>query len=317
MSLEKIKTKVRRLTGRISPSQITDAQIEEYVKDFFAYDFPRNLSLDALGTTFKFITEPNVDRYSLDINNNKDKYFSFRPPVYVSGRRALFFQDKTYFYENFRGHIHQFKEVPGNGTPGTYTIKLTNPPVMQHAGSISTIDSGGVSYNYIDIPLNRKEGVFQRVDTTTRTGRINYLTGEIQISFPNSIPKTEKIRISYVPYVSGMPQAILFLENQFILRPVPDKPYVVTLDANKNPESLANFPSPLLAQWWQYLAYGAAKKIFEDTQDMEGLQSIIAGFKEQEVLVLRRSLEQDRSRRTATIYASPINDHFYSEFNFY
>ena len=315
MSLDKIKIKVRRLTGRLSPSQITDTQIEEYVKDFFAYDFPRNISTDALSSTFEFITEPNVDKYSLEAHDAKNRYFAFRPPLYIGGRKALFFQDKSYFFENFRGLASQFKEVSGNDSPGTYTIKVPNPPLMQYAVLISTIDSGGVALNYKDVPTNRRVGTFVKLNGTDKRGSVDYLKGEIQIAFPNSIPKKEKIRLSCVPYYAGMPQAVLFTENSFVLRPVPDNAYRVVMDANKNPEVLADFPKPLLSQWWQYLAYGAAKKIFEDSQDMEGLQSILAGYKEQEVLVLRRSIEQNRSKRTATIYESPLNNQFYNEFN--
>ena len=55
-------------------------------------------------------------------------------------------------------------------------------------------------------------------------------------------------------------------------------------------------------QWWQYLSYGAAKKIFEDSQDPEGIAQIMGGFKEQENLVLYRNIVQQTNERTATIY---------------
>ncbi len=60
--------------------------------------------------------------------------------------------------------------------------------------------------------------------------------------------------------------------------------------------------SPVLKEWWQYIAYGAAKKIFEDRMEMESVQMIMPEFKTQERLCLRRTLVQYANERTATIY---------------
>ena len=62
----------------------------------------------------------------------------------------------------------------------------------------------------------------------------------------------------------------------------------------------------MLKQWWQYLAYGAAKKVFEDSQDPEGKHAIMEEFKEQERLVLRRTIVQRTAQRTATIYTEMV-----------
>ena len=87
------------------------------------------------------------------------------------------------------------------------------------------------------------------------------------------------------------------------LRPVPDQSYLVEVNAFKKPTALLDAgESPELQQWWQYLAYGAAKKIFEDTQDLTGIQSLMGGFREQENLINRRNIVQRTNQRTATIY---------------
>ena len=40
--LQTIRTKVRRLTRSLSPAQLTDAQIDEYINTFVLYDFPEH-----------------------------------------------------------------------------------------------------------------------------------------------------------------------------------------------------------------------------------------------------------------------------------
>jgi uncharacterized HAD superfamily protein len=59
---------------------------------------------------------------------------------------------------------------------------------------------------------------------------------------------------------------------------------------------------PQLEQWWQYIAYGTAKKIFEDRMDLDSVQQIMPEFKQQERLVLRTTLTQQANERTVTIY---------------
>lgn len=310
--LQKIQNKIRRITGRISETQITDDQINDYIKDFFAYDFPRSIKPDFLNSTFEFMTEANVDRYELSSNNTKNLYFSFRPPVYIGGQKAGWFQNRDTFFDLYGIHVQQTQILPGNGTPGTFVFSNIGAPLLQNKATVSTIDSTGTSLNYIDLPINRERGRFRRIEDKQQTmGEIDYLTGIVKVSFPNSIPKNQKIYLSAIPYTPSKPQAILLSNDAFTLRPVPDRGYLVSITADKNPETFENFPSPLLNQWWQYLALGACKKIFEDFQDDEGVARIQNSFKEQEVLVMRRTINQNRTQQTKTPYSSPFKTGWY------
>ena len=80
-------------------------------------------------------------------------------------------------------------------------------------------------------------------------------------------------------------------------------------------ELLAGGSSPELEQWWQYIAYGAAKKIFEDRSDPDSVQQIIPEYKEQERLVLRRTIVQQTKERTATIYTDSLNQGVGPQYN--
>ena len=79
--------------------------------------------------------------------------------------------------------------------------------------------------------------------------------------------------------------------------------YDVTIECNVQPtEILAFDQSPDLEQWWQYIAYGAAKKVLEDRTDMETVQLLMPEFMKQQQLVLRRTLAQQGDQRASTIY---------------
>jgi hypothetical protein len=70
---------------------------------------------------------------------------------------------------------------------------------------------------------------------------------------------------------------------------------------------LASGQAPELEEWWQYIAYGAAKKIFEDRMDMDSVQQILPEFNQQQRLCLRRTIVQNSNTRVATIYTQTLN----------
>jgi len=95
----------------------------------------------------------------------------------------------------------------------------------------------------------------------------------------------------------------LFYGNQITMRPVPDQSYRVNFEVYMRPTYLMETNQfPQLNEWWQYIAYGAAKKVFEDKLDMDSVNLIMPEFKVQETLVLRRTLVQLNNQRAATIY---------------
>ncbi len=334
-TLTAIRTKVRRLTGRPSTQQITDSQIDDFVNIFYQYDFPEHLRVFSNKGVFKFVTEANVDQYnmrsvnpaapefnelvvSFDGGNESaaDIYYNFQQPVYISGYQSFYSQSREQFFRTYAALGDIFTSLSGDGTVGPYSFTLPNVPILQNSITVGAIDSGDSTIKVVDNPQNRTSGDWLISNSTTPvTGSIDYLTGIGTITFANNIPSGNEITFTFTPYAANRPQAILFYDNILTLRPVPDKPYPVELNAFLTPTGLLNSgESPLLKQWWQYLAYGAAKKIFEESQDPEGVDQIMKGFKEQEHLVLHRHIVQQTNERTATIYTE-MTDFPYGNFN--
>lgn len=314
-TLADIRIKVRRLTGRPSTQQITDTEIDDYVNTFYLYDLPEQLRLFSLHTTFEFMTIPNVDQYDLRTmtitengitENIVDVFINLQPPVYIAGYQSFWSQDNEQFFRIYPKLAEIQTTVTGDGTPGPYTFTLSNSPILQFCVTVGTIDSTGATVQVIDDPQSRTSGNWLIINTETSvTGTVSYLTATGTVTFSNNIPSGTEITVTAVPYVENRPQALKYFDNTITLRPVPDKVYKVSMNAFRTPtQFLSTVPSanPELKQWWQYLAYGATKKIFEDSQDPEGVNTIMGGLKEQERLVLRRTLVQLTNERTATIY---------------
>jgi hypothetical protein len=324
-TLADIRRKIRFLTGRLSSNSISEDEIDDYINTFYLYDFPEELRVGSNASTFKFITEKNVSTYNLvvddvflpkfndviisrggELHSPLDVYYTLETPVTISGSEVIFSQDLGE-YLAFSGSQKTVRTFFGNGTSGEYEIQLTPSPVAQGSISIGAEDSSGSTFKVVDVPTSRTSGSFETSNTKTSVyGSVNYLTGDIIISFPNSVPTGGEIVISFLPYQPSIPSFILFHANQLKLSPIPDKPYEVEIKALTTPTKLTENSFPILRFWWQYLAYGAAKKILEDNGNLEGVQRIMPAFKEQENKVLYRNVAQYSQGRAETIYSGMV-----------
>jgi len=304
-TLARIRKKVRRLTATPSTLQLSNDDIDEYINDFYTQDFPAHLKLFSLNTTYDFYTEPNEDRYQLPVNT----YTNVKPPAYVAGYQSYFSLNREQFYRIYPFTNAESVLGNGDGTAGTYTFTLSNIPVLKREFTVSAVDSSGNSISLID---DGSGNLTVPNDTTVR-GSINYATGAISITdWGNTIPSTSQIIAEYVPYVASRPLGILFFDNYFYLRPVPDKAYKISVEVYRTPAQVldSDSDSPDLHQWWQFIAFGAALKVLEDRQDTETLELLIPRFDEQKQLVLHRTIVQDTPMRTPTIYSEQTGNFF-------
>jgi hypothetical protein len=133
---------------------------------------------------------------------------------------------------------------------------------------------------------------------------INYLTGTVYLTFPTEIPAGQNISIQTYFYQTGLPRGILFYNNTLTLRAPPDRSYLVELDAYLTPSAfLTTTPGVPFGYMSEYLARGAARKILSDTGDVEQFMFYEPLFKEQEMLVWKRSQRQWSNNRTPTLYS--------------
>jgi len=337
-TLQAIITKVRKVTARPSQSQITDAEIVDYINTFYIYDLPEHLRLESLRVNYEFTTTANIPVYDFPT----DLYLTAMPPVIIAGYQSYMTQSRQNFFRiNPELNFMQTQVYTGdgtNGSGGTYTGQfLTNLPIIPgfkpnppgaYSSSLATdIAAKFLNWNVVVSGLGTPNSIsgippsitlvddgqgnlFDPADTSTlpanARGTINYITGAITITnFSAVIPTGNAINVQYIPYVANRPQSVVFFQDQFMLYPVPDQAYTVSFEAYKYPAAFLatnTTATPQLNEWWQLLAYGAADKIFADNGDFENLQKFRPLMEEQMNLIQRRTIVQQTSERTSTIY---------------
>lgn len=312
-TLQQIKEKVRKLTRSPSIELLPEDQLEEYINTFVLYDFPEQVRLFYFKTTLTFFTTPFVDTYETDsvpgLQDFKNKYLTIHPPVYVAGRCITLSQSRQEFFSTWPLNEFLTQIGAGNGiiTNFSGTLQVANgAPVLQKNVSFTSVDSNLTPVTVYDVPQvgsNTLGTLFTNDNVPLPAGVINYVTGAYSFTFPLAPGPGAVVQAQVKPYSPGIPVAMLFYDTQFTFRPVPDKAYRVTMDAFIRPtELLQNAQEPGLQEFWQYISYGSAKKIFEDRMDLESVQQIMTEFKVQERLCLRRTIVQKTNQRTATIY---------------
>lgn len=144
----------------------------------------------------------------------------------------------------------------------------------------------------------------------TQVGTINYVTGVVTLNFAlaSVTPANGVIFNLWVSqYTAGRPYTLLFWNNTFEVRPVPDNVYKVEVETYMTPVQFLEIgDNPILNQWWQYLAYGASMEIQRERNDFEGVEGLREGFMRQEALVLERQGVEEIGQRNATIFSSSM-----------
>ena len=306
-TLEQIRIKIRRLTKSPSSAQISDDSIDDYINTFILYNFPEHLRPFTLRTTLSFFTQPFIDTYSgdeiaTDFNN---AYINIYENAYVAGYKQFFCQSREEFF-NLYPNIQSMKSIgTGNDIALHFVGTLTGVPVLRNHVSFTSIGADDIGLELHDTPNDPNDGTGTLSGTGAGSGTINYTTGAYNALFDSPPASGESIYSQTIPYSTGRPTAILYYNNELTFRPIPDQPYQVELEVAARPtEMLSDAAMPEISQWWQYISYGAAKKVFEDRMDMDSLQMIMPEFKKQEPLVNRRTIVQQTKERTATIYTN-------------
>lgn len=343
-NLDSIITKVRRLTGSGNSLQLTDAQIIDYINSFYLYDFPAQYRSLKLKDKYTFNTQYGIDVYPFD----SEHWTTVEMPCYCAKREIKLFQDPWSFYGVWFNWQNTQNLTLGSGAigAGPYTATLSSTPIIRSSNnnpqvkttlSSTSVFPAGVPPVFSQANIGRVQNLLITVNnsygTTLNvtddgagnligdgTGTIDYFTGAISVTFNVVVTPGATIVCQYNPTQPSIPLAIMFSQNQFTLRPVPDKGYTIELvgyrlpsqallgTLNPNSPNLAGVPE--LAELWETLAFGAAKKVYEDRLDPDGVALMDRSLTERYLLNETRTYAEMGKQRVSTIYQDQITGNY-------
>lgn len=337
INLQQMENTVRRMTARYTEQQMTTAQIDYYINTAYTLHFPEQFKNLKLTKPLVFLTVPNVDTYDFVYEDHPTNpqtgqqsiatpgNFQITPPVYCQGYILRYYQDKTTFYNRWPNLSVNQQVGTGNGVPGDNYNGVIPPfpfyraqldifgNVTEPAVVISVFDNSGYNYSITDVPqINSNTGNLVE-DGGNVVGTVNYLTGAFQFTpaaapggNPTTLPAGDPIYAAVVPYQSSRPTDVLFYNQQITFRPCPQQVYQVEFQISQQPTQLiAAGSAPELDEWYLLICAIAAKLIYTDFPDPEGMAYLMPIYQEQIQMAQRRTLRQLGSQRASTIFSQP------------
>lgn len=345
-NLSRLRYTVRQITGRLDQTQIPDSSnnafpisatnppgIDDYINDFYLYDFDEHLRTLQLKDFYFFDTVPNVGTYDLPVN-----FFSAETPIYVDGYQIAWYQNPDIFFRIWP-QLATIQNQIATGNGGTfYTFTLSSVPIQQGTVSIGTTpvttpaqeafsDSVFTPQNPPN-PLAGWPVSGTLVGTGGGTGTINYITGVVTLNYAVPVAVGTSINAHYYPYVASRPRDCLFFQQQFNFKPIPNDAYQIKVMAYQQPTvalasggTSSQFQNqtdlPTFNEWWQVLAYGAALKILIEQSDHTEYERNKIYFEEAKLLAQRRALKQLSNQRIQTPYTENNSGNTWPIYPFY
>lgn len=276
-----IRNKVRQVTGRPSTDQISDADLNTYINNYYVYTMPFELKEQIQNKFLTFNTTPGIDVYSFPSG-----YFTDSPGAYADGFPLVFYQDPDIFFQDWPQQYAVDNIATGDGITNNFSGGLQSPPLIIGTLFITSDDTTGLQYQLTDDGAGGLVG--------NGSGSINYLTGAYtNVTFTAPPAASAVIYAKYQGYSGNRPQGVLFFQNTFTMRPVPDQSYAILMQGFIQPTTLSNDTDlPTQPEWGQLIAYGASLDIFADSGDVENYARYEPMFKRYENVALGRSIQQ-------------------------
>lgn len=335
-NLQDIIEKIRIVSASGNSDQVTDEKIIKYINSYYLYDLPNEFRNLKLKDVYTFNTIQNVDTYPFDF----DHWETIESPAYCGKIPIILFQDKASFY-GYNWNSQQLNNFAiGDGTVGPYGFTLSNFPITASVNNNPIADTqlsstqvfpGGYPPTFTENTISRIQNILISANTLNSSlhvtddgaggligdclagGTINYLTGVIAgLTFTQAVPSGNNVTIQYLQSVQGQPYVMLFYQNQFVVRPVPDQAYTIEVTAYRRPSQAllgtTSAESPNLAgrpeqlDWWELIAFGVAKKLYQDRLDDMGVMQMQKYYDEKLSECNTRTYAQLGSRQSRTLF---------------
>ena len=307
--LQAIRVKTRRITKRVSEHHLSTRHLGQIINSALC-DLHRDIRLLEMETYFNLYTVPGVHYYDLRCipvcrKNYKstamDSYDAFGSPATIDGSCKLIW---TQYIDEYK-HICTSstileKKITPTGSSESFSINL-DKSINPFSLYISYRSMSGEDVLIHDIPSCKNSGnlCMQTFEESDLEGSIDYRTGKLIFKPKYAVDIQIPITIRAETTHQAMPSVIFKYGTGFILYPTPDKIYHIKMKAMYRPILLlatGEFDF-IIEEYWQYLAFDAAKKLFEEEHDTNGLSDILPAWNEQHIYIKRRKSNQRNMQR--------------------
>ncbi|HTJ53630.1 MAG TPA: hypothetical protein VL443_29450 [Cyclobacteriaceae bacterium] len=294
-ALSDIRRKVRQVTGRLSSNELSTPKLDEYINNYYQYEFPAEVKLDMQHTFYEFLTVPLQQNYPFP----NETYTNVEPFLYLNQRPMYWYQDPTVFKNENPINVQMQIPWTGDGVTTSFNTTVQFPFILP--GSVIVTDN---VETYTDDPIDSSTGnLLLTTNTAINGGTVGYQSGVISITFASPPANGQNIYTTFIQYQPGAPTAVLYYDSQFSFYPVPDTVYQCQITAFKVPDPLVLATDiPNLQEWGPCLAYGAARNICIDFGESERYAEITNLYKEQVNYILTRTVENLSNMRARPMW---------------
>lgn len=278
-----IRFKTRQLTGRFSPNEMSNRDLDKRINQYYQLTFPAEVKLERMSTFYQFVTDANQDTYVFDSAG----FTGIVPPATIDNMRIDYYQNPDDFESTNPYQISRANPWTGNGVDSSFQTTLVGHPILPGTTIITDnteiFQDFNTDWTNDDVPISGSLG---------GGGTINYKTGAISVSFTSAPDSGQLIYLSYTQFKAGRPISVLFYENEFKFFPPPNTTYRFKIKAWGTPPPLVDAAdTPLLNEWGPAISYGTSRQIFADYGELESKQLIEEDYQEQISYVSERTSE--------------------------
>ena len=284
-TLQNIRDDVRLYTGT-DINQLPDSTLDSEIDIFYRMEMPMDAFPLRLEQYREFDTIPNQDVYPVSQDT-----LVVENPMFSAGWPMVLFTQPEQFY-NYYPPLKSLLNL-GYGNGGTsYNFSAIYFPIVP---GTAMVNSGLESLN--------DDGLGGLSSIQGGTGTINYLTGAISVNFFNAVNSNTALTGEWQSYTAAQPRAVLFFNQELVLRPIPDKAYTIKYQATIRPIALLNATDePLLQEWRDIIALGTSLRIFLKRGDFDQLARYTPVYERYRNLYGNRDTEQLAVERIPSRY---------------
>lgn len=295
---------VRTLIQFSNQSNMPDSTILKYLNRWWQISLPQGFTHFALKSEYSFLTVQGQSNYPFPI----DLYLNETGIIYCDALPMKFYQDPNAFANVYNTNRTNATAAYGDGTKGIYEGTLTNVPLISGYSDAFGILHSQVYFKTtaaIGTPITLYDNGVGGLEGDG-TGSINYATGAYTLLFDSDVLEGAPIYVNSTYYAQGRPFSVLFFQNTFTLRSVPDRPYLISCNTYLVPSYFTSVTQEIpIAQYFDIMARGTALRIATTLKDEYQVRFLKGMYDESMVDVQNITTRQRGNQRPSTQFYNP------------